>query len=135
MRNVLALKHCRTVSDDTQSIQLNSEDFNIFASLGAALSRLQTSKPRLLWIDQVFINQSDSAEPASQLQLKRDIYMAAAAVVVWLGNQEHSRRGMWLVEELYEFYEKVLDRIPYLPGRDAREEQVKEMWGACRTCG
>jgi hypothetical protein len=124
-----ALSYCAGDAEDTQSIQLNGVDYNVFASLGAALSRLQTSEPRLLWIDQVCINQSDSAERATQVQLMRDIYIAAAAVVIWLGNQEHNRLGMWLAEELYEFYENLLVTIPHTPHRDAREEQRKDFLG------
>jgi hypothetical protein len=51
-----------------------------------ALRRLRlASNPRRLWIDQLCIDQENSKEVGSQVQLMGDIYKAARRVVVWLG--------------------------------------------------
>jgi hypothetical protein len=44
-----------------------------------------TSRPRVLWIDQVSINQNDTQERSEQVQGMRSIYSKAYSVVVWLG--------------------------------------------------
>ena len=52
-----------------------------------ALYQLRYSKstPRLLWIDQLCINQSESGEVTSQLKIMRSIYEKASQTIVWLG--------------------------------------------------
>lgn len=51
-----------------------------------ALRRLRLSSgSRLLWIDQLSINQTDDVEKSFQVQLMGDIYKKAKVVVIWLG--------------------------------------------------
>ncbi|KAM0454942.1 hypothetical protein ACHAPV_008083 [Trichoderma viride] len=63
--------------------------FSIGKNLESALRHLRyTSKPRVLWIDAICINQNDNAEKAAQVIRMADIYSLAARVVVWLGPAE-----------------------------------------------
>jgi hypothetical protein len=67
-------------------IKLDSQNFPVFENLFAALKRLrQPSKPRLIWIDAICINQKDVQECEKQVLLMRQIYEQASRVVVWLG--------------------------------------------------
>ena len=51
-----------------------------------ALTRLRLpSKSRLLWIDQLCIDQDDEDEKAPQIQLMGEIYQKAQRVIIWLG--------------------------------------------------
>lgn len=64
------------------------EDQALFATpqLVMALKRMRfPSTPRLLWIDQLCIDQGNEDEKGLQLQLMGEIYRRAQQVVVWLG--------------------------------------------------
>ncbi|KAE9363825.1 hypothetical protein N431DRAFT_564401 [Stipitochalara longipes BDJ] len=77
--------------DPGKFILLNSQRFPIFENLFAALLRLrQTSKPRMIWIDAICINQSMAQEAVrereQQILLMKRIYEQARQVVIWLGD-------------------------------------------------
>ncbi|KAF2001526.1 heterokaryon incompatibility protein [Amniculicola lignicola CBS 123094] len=55
----------------------------------------QQSKTSLLWIDQLCVNQSDSAEKSVQIGLMSEIYKKATRVIVWLGPGDESSREMF----------------------------------------
>ena len=58
-------------------------------SLHAALKRLRNpTKDRLLWIDQLSINQADSIEKKKQVMLMAEIYGKAQRTIVWLGEED-----------------------------------------------
>ena len=79
-------------------IKVNGHPFNTFATLGAALRRLRLlDRSRLLWADQIVINQSDVAERSSQVQQMREFYERADTVHAWL---EHLENGAVAVQEL-----------------------------------
>ncbi|KAL8737370.1 MAG: hypothetical protein Q9181_001745 [Wetmoreana brouardii] len=62
--------------------------------LHAAILRLrQPTVARLMWIDQLCINQKDIAERNAQVRLMADIYRKAKCTVVWLG------QGTMLIED------------------------------------
>lgn len=62
---------------------------NITVSLFQALRRFRSSdKPRRLWADAVCINQTDSAEKATQVAAMHTIYTDADNVLVWLGPED-----------------------------------------------
>lgn len=76
--------------DPGKSILVNSEHFPVFENLFTALLRLRkTSKPRMIWIDAICINQSENQEAIrereQQLLLMRQIYEQAQQVLIWLG--------------------------------------------------
>ncbi|KAL8386868.1 hypothetical protein RB595_010329 [Gaeumannomyces hyphopodioides] len=58
-------------------------------NLAVALRHLrQPDRPRVLWIDQICINQCDYTERAEQVTRMAEIYTSAWRVVVWLGPRE-----------------------------------------------
>ncbi|MCJ1432598.1 hypothetical protein MMC27_001955 [Xylographa pallens] len=62
-------------------------DFTVTSNLFAALRRLRyPQRSRILWTDQVCINQRDLQERSTQVSIMRDIYSQAFQVLVWLGD-------------------------------------------------
>jgi hypothetical protein len=63
--------------------------FQVSRELALALKYLQKPKEsRLLWIDQICINQSNTQERNHQVQMMALIYSRATQVCVWLGEQD-----------------------------------------------
>ena len=83
------------------SIYLNGSRVKTTANLTAALSQLRyLTKTRIVWIDAIWINQSNVEEKCMQVQLMPDIYAGACRVLVWLGSSsEHSGVGMEILEQ------------------------------------
>ena len=70
----------------TESMECNGQNFPITESLDAALRHNRSScSPRLFWIDQICINQSDLDERRQQVTIMREIYADAKMVTAWLG--------------------------------------------------
>jgi hypothetical protein len=58
-------------------------------NLGLALQHLRhATESRWLWVDAICINQQDLEERADQVKLMGDVYVKAAAVLIWLGEDE-----------------------------------------------
>ena len=56
-------------------------------NLHCALQRFRLpSHPRLLWVDEICINQDDKAERAREVQIFHRIYREAERVLIWLGS-------------------------------------------------
>ena len=72
----------------------------IGTGLRDALLRLRDpAKKRTLWVDQICINQSNSAERSYQVQLMGHIYRFAKRVIVWTGDEdEHSDAAFALMD-------------------------------------
>jgi hypothetical protein len=86
-----ALSYTWGYQQDKVPISIGNNPFEVTVDLAAALRRFrdrQTS--RLLWIDQICINQTDFAERNAQVSLMRRIYESAARVIVWLGEEDES---------------------------------------------
>ncbi|KAK5124827.1 hypothetical protein LTR85_001540 [Meristemomyces frigidus] len=82
-----AVSYCAGNPKDTVCVTVNGLDFNIFASLNQALHRLRRGKKtRVLWIDQVCINQDDLEERSSQVQLMGEIYANAKRGLIRMGS-------------------------------------------------
>jgi hypothetical protein len=70
----------------SRTIKLVGGELQITETLFEALTNLRLKdKSRLLWVDQLCINQSDKQEKAEQVSMMADIYRHASRVVVWLG--------------------------------------------------
>jgi hypothetical protein len=82
-----------TWGKDPQSVALgvrttspNFYEFFITPSLEAAMKEFrQELEPVVLWIDQICIDQVDSAEKDAQIPLMGQIYSQAEEVLIWLG--------------------------------------------------
>jgi hypothetical protein len=70
----------------TSFIQCDTFQVPLTANCASALRRLlDPSRSRLVWIDQICINQDDIPERNHQVTLMTSIYSLASRVVVWLG--------------------------------------------------
>jgi hypothetical protein len=84
-----ALSYAAGDLKDPGSILLNGWPFKVFGNLFLALSQLRFPKTeRLLWVDQLCINQIDIPERNSSVLRMCNIYRQAASTVVWLGPAE-----------------------------------------------
>jgi hypothetical protein len=86
-----ALSYTWGTEEATSVIQIYADEeiykVHITPSLASALRQLrQPHGPRLLWIDQLCINQSDHSEKTSQVPNMASIYNEAFNVCVWLGD-------------------------------------------------
>jgi hypothetical protein len=72
---------------EPRHITLSGVKVGITENLHAALLRLRgaSSKPRLLWVDALCIDQSCATERAQQVRLMRDIYRNSSCTIIWLG--------------------------------------------------
>jgi hypothetical protein len=84
------------------AITLPNGNLRITESLFTGLIRLRRrGKSRLLWIDQLCINQDDNMEKSQQILLMSRIYSLASRVLVWLGEDEgNGSIALRLLEEI-----------------------------------
>ncbi|MCJ1288353.1 hypothetical protein MMC26_007708 [Xylographa opegraphella] len=91
----------------------------ITPNLTAALYRLRsTSADRLLWVDQLCINQDDLQERSKQVSMMRSIYKTAERVLVWLG-PDHEKQA--------EHAKSLVMAIVQLVSVAGEDEMVEEM--------
>jgi hypothetical protein len=70
-----------------ESICCDGSPLYITDTLKIAIQRLRRPElPRLLWIDQICIDQSDDNERGHQVKLMKSIYGMANEVIIWLGD-------------------------------------------------
>lgn len=68
-------------------ILVSGKEQKVTKNLHDALVRLRlASEKRMLWIDQLCINQWDSNEKAAQVQMMRQIYSNCSGCLLWLGD-------------------------------------------------
>jgi Heterokaryon incompatibility protein (HET) len=82
-----ALSYAWGEAERTHSLIISGRRAKITSSLDAALRHLRHPTEVVpLWIDQVCINQDDSAEKTKQVTLMSCIYRLADSVLIWLGS-------------------------------------------------
>jgi hypothetical protein len=89
----------------SRALPLLSDGKHIFitGTLDIALRRLRHPQSnRVLWIDQLCINQDDLDERSQQVQLMRHIYSNARRVLVWLGSDDglQAKRAKELIGDI-----------------------------------
>ncbi|KAH7304485.1 heterokaryon incompatibility protein-domain-containing protein [Stachybotrys elegans] len=73
----------------TEVIVCNGASVHITHSLHRALARMRRADaPRVLWADQICIDQDNNEEKSTQISLMDIIYRNARRVLVWLGEDE-----------------------------------------------
>jgi hypothetical protein len=90
-----ALSYCWGDHHEVKRIECNGQVLEIRENLEQALRFLRAkSKPRVLWVDALCINQQDTSEKADQVPLMRSIYSRAERTLIWLGQpgDRHDRR-------------------------------------------
>jgi hypothetical protein len=81
-----ALSYVWGSAERAHIIICNSRRMGITASLDTALRRLRRShEPRILWIDQISVDQDNLKERSKQVQIMRNIFSRAHRVLKWLG--------------------------------------------------
>ncbi|KAK1979344.1 heterokaryon incompatibility protein-domain-containing protein [Colletotrichum cereale] len=84
-----ALSYVWGTEDATKSILLNGTTFPVRPNLEAVLRQLRPrgSKPRVMWIDAICINQFNTQERNEQVAQMDSVYENADSVEVWLGRE------------------------------------------------
>ncbi|KAF2491461.1 hypothetical protein BU16DRAFT_594392 [Lophium mytilinum] len=76
---------------EEMNITCNGHFTTVEQNLGLALRWLRsTSEPRIIWADQLSINQSDKREQSEQVQAMSSVYTQAKDTIIWLGHDEHN---------------------------------------------
>ncbi|KAF2723466.1 HET-domain-containing protein [Polychaeton citri CBS 116435] len=84
-----ALSYVWGPTEPSFQLRCGQGSITITRNLRGALARLRLlNKARLLWVDQVCINQENLGERASQVLLMGRIYEKATGVIMWLGEQD-----------------------------------------------
>ncbi|KAK1822028.1 hypothetical protein LTR12_003552 [Friedmanniomyces endolithicus] len=84
------LSYCWGTSSDTHTISCNGQRLRVTQTLHLAMHALLTpGQSRLVWIDQLCINQHDDAEKTQQVSIMRDIYQRSSRTIAWLGNADY----------------------------------------------
>ncbi|MCJ1404110.1 hypothetical protein MMC11_007335 [Xylographa trunciseda] len=103
----------------TGRIKCAGTDLRITPNLTAALCRLRlTSVERLLWADQLCINQNNLEERGKQVNMMRSIYKTAETVLVWLG-PDHEQEA--------EYAKSLITAILPLVLSDGEEDVIETM--------
>lgn len=83
--------------DTIQPIQLNGLSFNVGKNLEEALRQLRprVGESRVLWIDAVCIDQTNTQERSQQVAQMDNVYRNATRVIVWLGPESDMSSGFF----------------------------------------
>lgn len=96
-------------SRKTASIICHDRELPITNNLANALKQLHDpTKPRLLWIDAICINQGDGIEKGHQVKRMGNIYQSDKRVIVWL--------SLYLEEIAQDSFQLVQETNRYLDG-------------------
>jgi Heterokaryon incompatibility protein (HET) len=83
-----AVSYCWGDPQDRQAIKCNNGELEITRNLKEALRGLRlVDRTRILWVDAVCVDQSNTNEKNEQVQLMRSIFAKASRTLVWLGHQ------------------------------------------------
>ena len=79
-----------------RSIACNGVDITVTANLEAVLVQPRhSSQERVIWVDQLYINQNDYTERHQQVSMMGRIYSMAEQVAVWLGPSDKDTPMLW----------------------------------------
>jgi hypothetical protein len=113
---------------DILVIEVNGHPFNSFASLGAALRKIRLpDRSRLIWTDQICINQNEVAERSSQVSKMRTFYERAECVIAWLGALQEGEIAFRAMRELRDEYNAKLLEYERIVGNEHKLTQL-ELW-------
>jgi hypothetical protein len=109
---------------DILEMEVDAHPFNAFATLGAALRKIrQPDRSRIIWADQICINQNDVVERGSQVSKMRNFYERAECVIAWLGVL---KRGEIALQTVRELQDKYVTKMKYMTddGTSTKENLV-----------
>lgn len=103
-----ALSYVWGHSEQTCQMRCNGKVVFITPTLEVALQRLRLRRTyRLLWIDQLCIDQSNIEERNQQVNIMNTIYERAARVLIWLGPADDEKAAL-----AFDFIHEIHDRKP-----------------------
>ena len=80
-----ALSYAWGSGDSSKSILINNSEYAVGANLHAALLHLRDRfVDRIVWVDAICIDQTNTNEKSQQVQSMAKIYAKASRVIVWL---------------------------------------------------
>jgi hypothetical protein len=93
---------------------------NSFIGIGSGLRDAlrclrHPEKKRLVWVDQICINQKDTHERATQVGYMHDVYSKAQQVILWVGEEDQD------TEQVYKFFEVFGGRL----AADSRDGKMR----------
>jgi hypothetical protein len=81
-----ALSYAWGSGDGSKSILIDNHEYGVGANLHAALLHLRDGfVDRIVWVDAICIDQTNTEEKSRQVQSMAKIYAKASRVIVWLG--------------------------------------------------
>jgi hypothetical protein len=87
-----ALSYAWGDSKVTRLISINDNPFEVTTTVWSAFRRLrQKVQTRVIWIDQICIDQSNNSEKTHQVNMMAEIYRSAQHVWIWLGDEEEMK--------------------------------------------
>lgn len=102
-----ALSYTWDDASQRSTIDCNGQTLSITSSLFRVLKYLRGAEERLLWIDQISIDQNNDREKGQQVAMMKEIYRYAKQTVAWLG-------------DTFESTSRAFDTLHYLAkGREA----------------
>lgn len=76
---------------EEEIVTCNGHLITVEENLGLALRWLRSiSEPRIVWADQLSINQNDKREQSEQVKAMSSVYAQAKDTIIWLGNDERN---------------------------------------------
>ncbi|KAK0749012.1 heterokaryon incompatibility protein-domain-containing protein [Schizothecium vesticola] len=88
--------------DFTGLIHIQGKPLPVSKTIEALLYHLSSyTESKVLWIDQICINQADDAEKSSQVPLMRDIYSKATNTIVWLDNVDEPWKARKMLKMIW----------------------------------
>ena len=120
-----AISYCWGDPDRAHFIRCEEESIQITPNLAHGLTQLRyTDKPRTLWADQICINQADSPERSSQVNMMGKIFKQAKCVLIWLGPDDSANPQAPLAMNILE---KVATLPPQNVSQSWEEDQLVEL--------
>jgi hypothetical protein len=109
----------RTVA--TPTIDVDEVSTSVTRSAYTALRELRSPfRPRMVWLDQICIDQECNDDKNRQIPLMPRIYAQAAAVTIWLGPSKTAHLATALVNRLF-----IVNRLSYIDSRFKYEIDVE----------
>ncbi len=112
------ISYCWGDSTVRVPIECEGKRLDITRSLHSALLRFRDpDTPRILWADAICVNQNDTDERGSQVQIMRNIYKNCQRVLIWLGEEEASdSRWFSFIPQMLAVEQRVAEAAPFRSG-------------------
>ncbi|KAF5566803.1 het-domain-containing protein [Fusarium napiforme] len=112
-----ALSYTWGTSENKKSISIDDQELLITANCHSALVQLRDSFiERVLWVDAICIDQSNTSEREKQVRIMAEVYCKARQVIVWLGEAtSDSDLAMQKISEVAEGHDTPAEQDNIIP--------------------